>query len=170
MPVPGVPPLPIFDLPKSPLLPAPVLELPKAELPSYEVMVFPANPAPPQASVKSQTQKRTEGKPEKPPQPKPPKIPPISTEVTKVQIPVLNIEVPVPKAEIVSTAMTTSAVSVGAALAATSIFKRLVSAFKPVIKTVVKKVQKMRGKKVVSFGRQRLEQRRHRRQRKDFLA
>jgi len=169
MPVPGVPPLPIFDLPKSPLLPAPVLELPKAELPSYEVMVFPASPAPPQASVKSRTQKRTQEKPEKPPQPKPPKIP-ISKEVTKIQIPVLDIEVPVPRAEIVSTAMTTSAVSVGAALAATSIFKRLVSAFKPVIKTAVKKVQKMRGKKVLSFGRQRLEQRRHKRQRKDFLA
>ena len=169
MPVPGVPPLPIFDLPKSPLLPAPVLELPKAELPSYEVMVFPASPAPPQSSVKSQTQKRTEGKPEKPPQPKPPKIP-ISKEVTKIQIPVLDIEVPVPRAEIVSTAMTTSAVSVGAALAATSIFKRLVSAFKPVIKTAVKKIQKMRGKKVLSFGRQRLEQRRHKRPRKDFLA
>ena len=169
MPVPGVPPLPIFDLPKTPLLPAPVLELPKAELPSYEVMVFPASPAPPQSSVKPQTQKRTEGKPEKPPQPKPPKIP-ISKEVTKIQIPVLDIEVPVPRAEIVSTAMTTSAVSVGAALAATSIFKRLVSAFKPVIKTAVKKVQKMRGKKVLSFGRQRLEQRRHKRQRKDFLA
>ena len=169
MPVPGVPPLPIFDLPKSPLLPAPVLELPRAELPSYEVMVFPPTSAPPQASVKSRTQKRTEETPEKPPQPKPPKIP-ISNEVTKIQIPVLDIEVPVPRAEIVSTAMTTSAVSVGAALAATSIFKRLVSAFKPVIKTAVKKVQKMRGKKVLSFGRQRLEQRRHKRQRKDFLA
>jgi len=169
MPVPGVPPLPIFDLPKSPLLPAPVLELPKAELPSYEVMVFPATPPPPASVGKPRAKKSQETK-EEPPQPKPPKIPPISTEVTKVQIPVLNIEVPVPRAEIVSTAMTTSAVSVGAALAATSIFKRLVSAFKPVIKTVVKKVQKMRGKKVLSFGRQRLEQRRHRRQRKDFLA
>jgi hypothetical protein len=168
MPVPGVPPLPIFDLPKSPLLPAPVLELPKAELPSYEVMVFPASPRP--ASVGTPRAKKSQETKEEPPQPKPPKIPPISTEVTKVQIPVLNIEVPVPRAEIVSTAMTTSAVSVGAALAATSIFKRLVSAFKPVIKTVVKKVQKMRGKEVVSFGRQRLEQRRHRRQRKDFLA
>ena len=169
MPVPGVPPLPIFDLPKSPLLPAPVLELPRAELPSYEVMVFPPTSAPPQASVKSRTQKRKEETPEKPPQPKPPKIP-ISNEVTKIQIPVLDIEVPVPRAEIVSTAMTTSAVSVGAALAATSIFKRLVSAFKPVIKTAVKKVQKMRGKEVVSFGRQRLEQRRSKRPRKDFLA
>jgi len=168
MPVPGVPPLPIFDLPKSPLLPAPVLELPKAELPSYEVMVFPATPPP--ASVETPKAKKSQETKEEPPQPKPPKIPPISNEVTKVQIPVLNIEVPVPRAEIVSTAMTTSAVSVGAALAATSIFKRLVSAFKPVIKTVVKKVQKMRGKKVLSFGRQRLEQRRHRRQRKDFLA
>ena len=168
MPVPGVPPLPIFDLPKSPLLPAPVLELPKAELPSYEVMVFPATPPP--ASVGKPRAKKSQETKEEPPQPKPPKIPSISTEVIKVQIPILNKEVPVPRAEIVSTAMTTSAVSVGAALAATSIFKRLVSAFKPVIKTVVKKVQKMRGKKVLSFGRQRLEQRRHRRQRKDFLA
>ena len=168
MPVPGVPPLPIFDLPKSPLLPAPVLELPKAELPSYEVMVFPASP-PPVTAAKVKRDK--ESKPtEEPSKPKPPKIPQISQEVTKIQIPVLDIEIPVPRAEIVSTAMTTSAVSVGAALAATSIFKRLVSAFKPVIKTAVKKVQKMRGKEVVSFGRQRLEQRRHRRQRKDFLA
>mgnify|MGYP003334724261 FL=1 len=168
MPVPGVPPLPIFDLPKSPLLPAPVLELPKAELPSYEVMVFPASPRP--ASVGTPKAKKSQETKEEPPKPEPPKIPPISNEVTKVQIPVLNIEVPVPRAEIVSTAMTTSAVSVGAALAATSIFKRLVSAFKPVIKTVVKKVQKMRGKEVVSFGRQRLEQRRSKRPRKDFLA
>ena len=168
MPVPGVPPLPIFDLPKSPLLPAPVLELPKAELPSYEVMVFPASPRP--ASVGTPKAKKSQETKEEPPKPEPPKIPPISNEVTKVQIPVLNIEVPVPRAEIVSTAMTTSAVSVGAALAATSIFKRLVSAFKPVIKTAVKKIQKMRGKEVVSFGRQRLEQRRSKRPRKDFLA
>ena len=168
MPVPGVPPLPIFDLPKSPLLPAPVLELPKAELPSYEVMVFPASPRP--TSVGTPKAKKSQETKEEPPKPEPPKIPPISNEVTKVQIPVLNIEVPVPRAEIVSTAMTTSAVSVGAALAATSIFKRLVSAFKPVIKTAVKKIQKMRGKEVVSFGRQRLEQRRSKRPRKDFLA
>jgi len=84
-------------------------------------------------------------------------------EATTITVPGLDIEIPVPRAEIVSAAAITSVVSVTATLTATSLFKRLVSAFKPVIKAVTKQINKLRNKKEITFGRQRLELRRHRR-------
>ena len=73
-----------------------------------------------------------------------------------------GIEIPIPKPEILVAAGTTAAVSVGATLLATSVFKKCVSAFKPVIKQVVTRVQKKLGKNPPTWSRQRLEQRRRR--------
>lgn len=73
-----------------------------------------------------------------------------------------NLEIPIPKPEILVTAGTTATVSVGATLIATSVFKKCVSAFKPVIKQVINRVQRKLGKKPPTWSRQRLEQRRRR--------
>ena len=109
------------------------------------------------------------------PAPSPPKkvnLPPIpnypipqpeeDSEVTFVQLPGTEIDIPVPKAEILSAAATTSVISVAATLTATSLFKRLVTLLKPGIQQVVQRIQKLRGKKVKSWARQRLELRRSR--------
>jgi hypothetical protein len=63
------------------------------------------------------------------------------------------MEVPVPTAEILSAAATTSVVSVGAALIGTSIFKRLVSLFKPVLNQLWKQIQRKRGKSPLTWAR-----------------
>tara|TARA_Y100000004_G_scaffold77577_1_gene87290 strand:+ start:234 stop:842 length:609 start_codon:yes stop_codon:yes gene_type:complete len=81
-----------------------------------------------------------------------------------------GIEIPIPKPEILVAAGTTAAVSVGATLLATSVFKKCVSAFKPVIKQVVTRVQKKLGKNPPTWSRQRLEQRRRRSLNKDSPA
>jgi hypothetical protein len=67
-------------------------------------------------------------------------------EVRKINIPWTDVEVPVPKEEIVVTAATTAAVSVVATLTATSIFNYLVKAFKPVFMQAVKRIQKKLGR------------------------
>jgi hypothetical protein len=64
-----------------------------------------------------------------------------------------RIDVPVPTAEILSAAATTSVVSVGAALVGTSIFKQLVSLFKPVVNQLWKQIQKKRGKSTLTWAR-----------------
>ena len=168
-------------------LPAPVLELPKAEVPSYTPMVFPfagetfSNGVRVNARV-GQDDEQDKKPPENAappivaPTPRvqvpqyqiPDKKPVLSdspqlAEATTITVPGLDIEIPVPRAEIVSAAAITSVVSVTATLTATSLFKRLVSAFKPVIKAVTKQINKLRNKKEITFGRQRLELRRHRR-------
>lgn len=94
------------------------------------------------------------------PTPQLPLLPEPETEIretTIVQIPGTDIDVPVPTAEILSAAAATSVISVGATLTATSVFKRLVTLLKPLIQQVVKRIQKLRGKKVKTWARQRLE-------------
>lgn len=78
-----------------------------------------------------------------------------------------GFEVPVPKQEIMVTAVTTagaaSVVSVGATMVAGDLFKRIVTIAKPLIKVVLKKVAKFRKKAPpLSWSRQRLASRQHR--------
>jgi len=180
--------LPSFTLPAAPVLPLPVLEVPRAELPSYVPFVVPAMPkadkpparapliaksaepepaAPPdlqqlirealrQAEAKSSKQQVAE-KVQAIPEPLQ------AAEVTEIVVPGTAMKIPVPKAEILSAAATTSVISVGATLAATSMFKRLVSGMKPAFKAVVARVQKLRGKKVETWARRRLRERHQRR-------
>lgn len=181
--------IPSFQAPKPPDLPAPVLELPSAQIPSYTPLVIP-----PAASADTlPVQVETPAKPSEPEPAPPPDLRQLirealrrsqaeslrrqaskpalelpealpAAEVTQVTIPTTNIKIPVPKAEILSAAATTSVISVGATLAATSMFKRLVQIFKPTFKAVAKKLQKLRGKPVQTWGRQRLSERHQRRQ------
>lgn len=129
--------LPEFKLPEPLVLPRPVLEVPHIELPSYKPLVIPPEGLRPPAGVKSSSSE------EATPTPAPPPPPPIKPpEIRYVEIPATDIEIPLPTNEILATAGSTAVVSVAAGLAATSIFKKLVSAMKPVIKKVCTKFLK----------------------------
>ncbi len=180
--------LPALPLATPPDIPAPWLELPKAAIPSYTPMVYPYapinavdiplenrdSPAEKPAAIPSITPgivppAAIQLPPAWEPQPEiesartiQTPAQPASAETTSIMLPGTAIQIPVPKAEILSAAATTSVISVAATLGATALFKRLVSVFKPVISVAVKRVQKMRGKPVQSWARQRLAQR-HRR-------
>ena len=179
--------IPSFQVPKPPDLPAPALELPKAELPSYTPLVIPPaatagtppvplpqTEAPDEPAPETQhnlrqlvrealrqaeatpSVRRVESSVQAIPEP-------LAAEVTEIVVPGTQLKIPVPKAEILSAAATTSVISVGATLAATSMFKRLVQVFKPTFKAVAKKIQKLRGKPVKTWARQRLSERHQRR-------
>jgi len=96
-------------------------------------------------------------------------------EVENIEIPILGIEVPVPKPEIVVTAATTATIasvaSVGGTLAATAIFQRLIQVSKPLITFGLKKLAKARGKQEpLSWARKRAAQRRSRHRKRGFQA
>ena len=136
----GAPPvLPVLRLPEAPVLPRPVLEVPRADLPSYKPIVVPPSDLRPPPGVAGTTPSEQEPKKE-PPKPKP--KPPTPPEIRYWEVPVLDKEIPVPSAEILSTAATTATVSVAATLTATAIFKQLVSVMKPIIKKILTKKTK----------------------------
>lgn len=87
-------------------------------------------------------------------------------EITEITLPLMGWVVPMPKAEILVAAGTTAGVSVAATLTATAVFKKVVSAFKPVITQVVKRIRARLGKPGPTWSRQRLAQRHHRSSRK----
>lgn len=180
--------LPALPLANPPEIPAPWLELPRAVMPSYTPMVYPYAPVN-DVGIPPASQEQPPEKPAPTPAITPAALPPttiqlppvweplpetesarkietpaqpVSAETTTITVPGTAIQIPVPKAEILSAAATTSVISVAATLGATAVFKRLVSLFKPIISVAVKRVQKMRGKPVQSWARQRLAQR-HRR-------
>lgn len=180
--------LPALPLANPPEIPAPWLELPRAVMPSYTPMVYPYAPVN-DVGIPPASQEQPSEKPAPTPAITPAALPPttiqlppvwepspeteparkietpaqpVSAETTTVTVPGTAIQIPVPKAEILSAAATTSVISVAATLGATAVFKRLVSLFKPIISVAVKRLQKMRGKPVQSWARQRLAQR-HRR-------
>ena len=155
-----------------------MLELPRVELPSFTPPVLPV-----QNDTGVPTAAEEEEKPAAPaqpakappmpavivpaieiPPPEPPSqesaveavptdLPQPAAETTSITIPGTSVELPVPTAEILSAAATTSVVSVGAALIGTSIFKQLVSLFKPVINQLWKQIQKKRGKSTLTWAR-----------------
>ena len=137
----GQPPvLPTIQLPEPLNLPRPVLEVPRAELPSYKPIVVPPSNLKPPPGVRGPEPKEPPER-RKPPTPKPPQ-PPKPAEIRYIEIPGIDQPVPIPTNEVLATAGTTATVSVVAGLAATSIFKRLVSAMKPVIKKVLARKKK----------------------------
>ena len=68
-------------------------------------------------------------------------------EAQMVEIPFTDIEVPMPTTTIMTTAATTAFISVAATLAATSLFKYLVMAMKPIMKTTWNKLTKKKEPK-----------------------
>jgi len=133
----GEPPLfPSITLPEPLQLPPPILEVPRADIPSYKPLVVPPSDLRPPPGVRPVRQSNSESRPTT-------KTPPIKPpEVRKFDVPGTDIEVPVPSGEILVTAATTAFVSVAATLLATSLFKHLVSLFKPIIKQAWNKMKK----------------------------
>ena len=129
---------PSITLPEPLQLPPPILDIPRADIPSYKPLVVPPSDLRPPPGIKPDAK-------DNPPKavPKSPQLPPIQPpEVQTLGIPGTDIEVPVPSTAIVVTAATTAFVSVAATLIATSLFKHLVSLFKPILKQAWNKMKK----------------------------
>jgi len=161
------------------------VQFPKLELPQYRPTVFSEPPIPraepqPESVVPAEQSRNPATVPPAPP-PLPRRIPTNSPHITTpeakipdksqptpsdesvtINVPGTKLKVPVPRADIVSAAAITSAVSVSATLTATAIFKRLVQLMKPIISALVKRIQGLLGRRPTSFGRQRLLARRQR--------
>ena len=131
--------LPGQVIPEPPILPEPILSVPTADIPTYIPMIAPPEFLSPPVGVPR------EGEEEVKEDPKGQKENPLP-EVRKINIPWTEVEIPVPREEIVATAATTAAVSVVATLTATSMFNYLVKILKPVFMQVVKRIQKKLGK------------------------
>ena len=173
---PQVTEIPQVAIPEPLNIPTPYLNIPKPDVPSYRPLqlygtpVPPGIPRPPRAQAPKPPESKEQPAPPRPAlvTPQTPRIPAPSSseepqdgfeskEVTTIELPIVNIKVPVPRKEVVVTAATTSVISVGAALLGTSIFKRLVTAFKPAFKALAKKIRKLRGKPTQSWARERLQ-------------
>ena len=86
-------------------------------------------------------------------------------EIQVVELPIIGVEVPLPRTEILVTATTTAGVSsvvaVGGTLFATTLFRQLQPILKPIFKTLLKKLAALRKKPPPrSWSRQRLLDRR----------
>ena len=139
------PKLPSLLLPEAFQLPIPILEVPQADIPSYEPLVVPPNtlrPPPGIEGINSDPAPKAETKKPTAQQVTPPVTPP---EAQFVGIPFTDIEVPMPTTTIMTTAATTAFISVGATLAATSLFKYLVMIMKPIFKQAWNKMTKKAG-------------------------
>lgn len=168
-----LPVLPAWEIPKNPefgaevLLPRVNLNLPRGRgliLPSAKQMRQQIQSA--QEELNDDIQETTRQIRQAPSQPIP-KVPSGAQfkEVTEITLPGTDISFPVPRQEILSTAIVTAGASSVAAVAGTlvasSLLKRLVSLLKPVMKTGMKRLAKLQGRPVPeTFGRQRLRLRR----------
>ena len=167
----GVPqPTPIPSMPLAP----PQLQLPKWEpIPIYREDIPALNPQPSQQQAKPEKEEKQPNKQQGSPEPQKsepkvpevldlingmrtplPPLPPfipyepeVESQVETIELPG-GFEMPVPKQEIMVTAVTTAGaaavVSVGATMVAGDLFKRIVSIAKPVIKVALKKLAKLR--------------------------
>ena len=164
----GEPPLlPRYYLPEAPAIPRVTLDQPRGSVPSYRPLVVPPSDLRAPEGVKAEGEEEQEEDPQKEQQQPEISLP---KEITEITIPFTDIQVPVPKQEILVTAGTTASVSVVATLTATAVFKRCVQILKPLIQQVVKRIQRRRGKEVQSWSRQRLAQRRDRYVQESSLA
>lgn len=136
------PKLPSLFLPNAPNLPIPILEVPTADVPSYRPLVVPPNtlrPPPGIEGINSDPAPEADEETPTAQQVTPAVTPP---EAQIIQVPFTDIEVPMPTTTIMTTAATTAFISVGATLAATSLFKYLVMLMKPIFKQAWNKLQK----------------------------
>ena len=67
--------------------------------------------------------------------------------INQVNIPVVNVKLPVPESEILITAGTTAVISVAATLTATAAFKWVVKILKPILKMLWKKISGSKNRK-----------------------
>ena len=100
-------------------------ELPIGNIPQYTPLVVPPSDLRSPSGVVPQTSTSESQTP---------------SGMSQVNIPIMNVKVPVPESEILITAGTTAVISVAATLSATAAFKWLVKILKPILKTLWKKI------------------------------
>jgi hypothetical protein len=166
---------PVKPLPPTIELPLPIIELPSFVPPVLPVQIEtplptiaeeeepPARPAAPVArppaivvpplQIETPPPEQPTSEPDAAPQ-QTDRQAPESVETTSITILGTDIQVPVPRAEILSAAATTSVISVAATLAATGLFKRLMSLMKPIITQMWKQIQKKRGRPTLTWARE----------------
>lgn len=140
-----IPVFPYLELPEAPGLPGPILEVPQADLPSYDPIVVPPNtlrPPPGIQGIDSDTYDEAPKDAEPTVTPASAYVPP---EAQIIEVPFTDIEVPMPTTTIMTTAATTAFISVAATLIGQSLFKHLVTLFKPIIKTAWSKLKKKKS-------------------------
>ena len=121
--------LPTPDLPKALDIPQLYFKPPSARIPSYKPMVVPPADLERPEETEAEDSKKTE-------QPEPPKL----------KIPVLDIQMPVPEAAVVVTAVTTAVIAVTTTTITQSLFE-----------PIKKKVQKQLQSKVDAWKKKRKE-------------
>ena len=120
--------LPVPNLPKALDLPRMTLKQPVPDVPAYKPMVIP--PADLEAPEEVEKEEKTEEKPEPP----------------KLKIPVIDIQMPLPEAAVVVTAVTTAVIAVATTTVTQSLFE-----------PIKKKVQKQLQSKVDAWKKKRKE-------------
>ena len=148
---------PALNLPTAPALPPRMrLQVPSAEVPSYRPLVMPSAAQMRQMAVDEEKRREKESKKSEADKPQS-QSPPLTTElsappneITTFTLPGTSIDLPVPRAEIVSTAVITAGASsvaaVAGTLAAGQIFRYLQKILKPLMKTALKRLAIARGK------------------------
>ena len=99
------------------------IPLPTADVPSYVPLVVPPS------DLREPEGTQPEATEEAP------------TGIRQIDIPIIDVKMPLPENEILITASTTAVVSVAATLTATAAFKWVVTAMKPILKTAWKKIR-----------------------------
>ena len=108
------------------------IPLPTADVPSYVPLVVPPS------DLREPEGTQPEATEETP------------TGIRQIDIPIIDVKMPLPENEILITASTTAVVSVAATLTATAAFKWVVTAMKPILKTAWKKIRSSKDNPKVS--------------------
>ena len=128
--------LPVLYLPDAYDFPNFEFELPIGEIPKYTPLVVPPSDLRAPEGVKSQVVDKSKKE--------------ANTNQTagikQIDIPIIDVRMPVPESEILITAGTSAVISVAATLTATAVFKWLVTAMKPILKTTWKKIRQPKPK------------------------
>ena len=124
--------IPSIDIPNPQQIETISIPLPTADVPSYTPMVVPPSDLEAPDGVEAEAKDEPE------------------QGLRKVDIPFTDFKMPVPENEILVTAGTTAVVSVAATLTATAAFKWAVTAMKPILKTLWKKISRSKERQEVS--------------------
>ena len=127
--------IPSINLPEGQVLPGaiemprPILDVPAAKLPNYRPIVVPPNNLQPPPGVESEEKEETQ------------------PEVRKIDIPVINVEMPVPAPEILVTAVTTAVIAVATTTLTQSLFEPIKKKVQKFLQGKVNKWKENRQKK-----------------------
>ena len=124
--------LPRIKLPSVEKIETISIPLPTADVPSYVPLVVPPS------DLREPEGTQPEATEEAP------------TGIRQIDIPIIDVKMPLPENEILITASTTAVVSVAATLTATAAFKWVVTAMKPILKTAWKKIRSSKHNPKVS--------------------